>query len=657
MNRNIRIVVAALAFGLLMPAVAARSAEQLKKGDSVEVIYLRSWRPGVVVKPNYRGFVLVEFEFAGGTRQGTFRRNEVRLSSEKHPKESESSEAQPPQPLPVEEFASSGVPGSVSLPMSSSPERTALTPDPVPRYLKLKQGGAGFSMVNHFEAVGAILAVGGPDSWLLVSVEDFSGLNPSVTRLLWISTTRQKVEGRQLLPPGELVLDYLPPCHRLLTYSIFKDAKSELLGKAGTLTLWEVLPTDKAVQPVVRWDIGKYDPAGKPPWARLIDKDIVVQWSRSRELTVWNVAEKKMLYSTLEEAQFPRAPALSGGRKYLFIPEDKRVRILEAATGRAVSVLPAPDMTTAVAPSDDGRRVAVLDNHSLTVWDITDPHAEPRRCNAVAIAAFADTKLWWAGEERVLAETNASPLVLYSIPHELPIWHYELHTHPANRLKGERDYSVVVGHLIYPAADGQRNVLAAGAVALPGPNVEDAVASLDRESLVAIKPGSTIQLDVKPCEHAERIRAALKKKIEANGWKLDPASSNVMLAEMGRGESTEVTFHMFRKGVEQKLTVTPDCASIRIRVDGEPAWMVSTGGISPIVLLREGETPQGEIEKLQKPRVDFFEHIVIPNRIADPRKRLGLGVSKVTMGGLIPEEPEDRREEIRKKVEKKRGWP
>src|SRR5207244_6839654 len=122
----------------------------------------------------------------------------------------------------------------------SASGRPAIAPDPIPAYMKLKQGGCGFATEDFFDRLGAVLPVGASDQWLLAAVENGKPGSPMPTRLLWVSLARQKVERRQLLPPAEKLLDYHAASHRVLTYNEIKEGSPR--GR-GTLTIWETTPT------------------------------------------------------------------------------------------------------------------------------------------------------------------------------------------------------------------------------------------------------------------------------------------------------------------------------------------------------------------------------------------------------------------------------
>ena len=205
---------------------------------------------------------------------------------------------------------------------------------------------------------------------------------------------------------------------------------------------------------------------------------------------------------------------------------------------------------------------------------------------------------------------------------------------------------IVNQHLVYGASleSGGKNGLAVGAVQLPGPQVEQAAAALDPESLIAIKPGTAVKLDVQAAENTPRVQAALDAKIRANGWVPSPASNVVLIAEMKRGDQQTITYHMPKFGggggqeTTQTASVTPYISSLRLMIGDKVAWQSGTStGAPSIIMLKEGQTAQAEIDKWLHPNPDFFDNVEIPSKILDPAKPTGLGTTQVTNRGLIVE--------------------
>jgi hypothetical protein len=284
------------------------AAEAYEAGEAVEVFYLNKWWPAKVISPNKQGQILAEFEFCP-TSTRTLSKAQVRAAFEsgalararswsdttgkfrtkatllaitsaevtlckpdmselKVPIEKLSKPDQQFVKKFVKELGSANV-VTVPVPMLEEFEaterwagvgpmqRAAIAPDPQPDYLKMKEGGAGFPSKDFFERLCAVIPVGGPDGWLLAGMENRTPGGSKASRLLWCSLKSSKIEGYQLLPPGEIVLDYHAPSHRLLTQNSVKSEDPEQwTNHSNTLTVWEVEPNDKDAKAIVRWNAG-----------------------------------------------------------------------------------------------------------------------------------------------------------------------------------------------------------------------------------------------------------------------------------------------------------------------------------------------------------------------------------------------------------------
>jgi hypothetical protein len=232
----------------------------------------------------------------------------------------------------------------------------------------------------------------------------------------------------------------------------------------------------------------------------------------------------------------------------------------------------------------------------------------------------------------------AGRLLLFSLPHKVVIWNYQF--------DGSSRAHIVLGHLLYSASTGmgERSMLAVGATPLPGPSVNETIASLDPNSLMILKPGAAVRLDVRVGEHNDRVKAALERKIEANGWKLDPASPVTLVAEI-TSESKQVTYEQISGlgyGSQKTVTATTYRSCVSVNLDNKLAWSSAsfTGGATPHVMAKSGEELQSKIDEMQKPNAGFFDQVKIPDRILHPDKKYGMGTTMVTTRGLVPKEPQ-----------------
>jgi hypothetical protein len=451
---------------------------------------------------------------------------------------------------------------------------TKITPDPVPAYLKLKEGGVGFP-TRQGDKLTVILPVGGPDAWLLTACENehFGNREPTVVR--WVSITKKKVQQEMLLPAGEIVLDYHPNSRFLLTTT--KAERGNFNKQDQPLTLWRVMPNDEQITPVVRWNGGTEDRfGGTDGWGRVINNRIVLQRRKKQEYVGWDVVDKKIAYIIEQQSFFAPELVLSGGRNQAYLPEDKQVRIFDTLTGETLATIASPEGTASVAVSEDGGRLAVLNRNSLSVWNLDDLRQQPEVFQAEAIGSPFARKMAWLDDQRIMVE-DSNDLILFSLKHNMAIWNYKFDHGAVRDWSATRLRHIANGHLVYGASyrEGRETGLAVGNVKLPGPKVDSVSDDIRLDDLRVLHPGSKVRLEVRCGEHNAQVYEALVQKIEGNGWVLeqDNPADATMFADMTRGENQTVEYRKFGfgGGGTETVSVTPYVSSLNIQASGEVA--------------------------------------------------------------------------------------
>lgn len=682
---------------LALTAHPVQAADGFKKGDEVQVFFLNQWWDGTVVQTNPRGDVMADFAFGGIPKRDVFKAALVRYAYEADAlarartwsdpsgtfkvkaapvafvedaillrKEDKSelkvpiaklspadqeflkrlkkdlgpSASRPPKPGVPETFDSGkGQSSWASWGGAGATLRSVVEPDPLPAFVKLKQGGVAFPNIDFFDRLGAVLPLGGPKGWILASVENTKPTFENPQRLLWVSLVNQKVENQQLLPPGEVLLDYHPPTRQLLTYTTVNESgEFEYVNGVRTLTLWKAAPTDASVTLVSRWFADPKEVNLVEPWGRILDATTVLHRWKKNEYIAWDVANKQAKYRLSQESFFAPEAQLSGGRRYLVLPEDKQVQIIEALTGQLVSSYPAPNGSSAAGISEDGTRLAVLDRNSLAVWDLASRDSEPQHYQAEAIGTPFTATLEWLTNDRIMVSSGWSDLVMFSLPHKISLWNYKFDSKAIPEKGDRRVRAILDGHLVYAATvdAGQYGGLAVGAVQLPGPKVEEEAARFDPESILLIKPGVELAVNIQCGENNQRVYEAVQKIATANGWVLNQNAPLTIYCEMKHGEQQTVTYQSFRTGASQSVTFAPFISNFRILRGEEVAWEQGTStGAPPVMRLDQNQSAQTEVDRWQRPNVEFFEQLEVPGKILDPKRRNGLGSTRVTNRGLV----------------------
>ena len=691
---------------VLLPLIAplALAAEKYRVGEEVQVFFLGEWRPATVRDMDKKGTMLCEFEFAAAVQQRVFSPAEVRRPYEAGAltpgrqwsdatgkykikavllrisagKAELRTEDMKEISIPIEKLSTNDQnflksfqkkAGLAALPIPKLPEVESfsnskavniaskgrrwssqeeantdtaslkLPPDPIRKGLELTQKGVGFPALTRHEKVSSLLALGGSDNWLLASIGE-SEEQP--TRLMWASLTKQSIKRIQMLPAGEMLIDYHAASRQLLTYSKRRGAGA--FDSQPVLTIWRAEPDIEEAQAVVSWNATIPDDKSwhnSVPWVRFASDSIVLQRTETHRILAWDTKSRSLAWQTAQESFFAPEPRLSAGGKYLLLPEDGGLRICDSLSGNLLGQLPM-DGCAGVAAHPGGSLIAVLNRTSLFIVDISGKQPTMKLA-ASGVGSPFSANFDWVGSE-LLAFDSAGGIVLFSLKHELPIWNYKFDASAFWGLasNGARKRSIVDDHLVYAATfnEGGREGLAVGAVLLPSGKASAAMSAAKREDLLLIKRGAKFRVDVTAIDHASEIRQALLKEIQANGWVYDANALNAIKAEYKRGEPREIRYELqsiVGGGRQvQSATITPYVASVKVMVGDDEAWSnISSSGPPPVVSMREGDSLQSEIDRSNQPTWSFYQTVDIPTEIVDPKKRGGLGSTAVSNRGLV----------------------
>lgn len=672
------------------PTCLAQSlTSKFSEGDEVQVFYRSSWRPGTVLQTDRRR-ARVEFEYSGRMRVEIFGKTNVRYPYEANaltplslwrdasdqfkvfavvtdfdekaetvtlfrPDEGESvtlpinqlSEADqdrihhlievtPPKPPLLPELTEFSLAPRVKTSWESARVLAAIPPDPPAISVGVPMGGAGFYRIARGEKLASILPIGSSAGWMVGGTR---GTGKKIaSRLVWVTLADSKLRRQQPIPDGELLVAVAPGDQHVLTYG--HDSES---GKA-TLTVWEASPKTEAAKPLIRWISQEAVERARPSsWAFFISPTRVIhKWGRN-SFVVWDFVARQSVYTINQEAYMTPLPAVSPGKRFLALPEDKRVRIIDLEHGRTLAALPIEGgRVSGVAFSPASDKLAIMTENQIAVWTLGSADL-PQRKRGDTVLSDIPFSLAWIDERSLLVGGS----IMYDLELERPVWTFS--PDQGEVLSGSRNTCVAGGMYCYSVEvkgeSGKPGGMVVGAVELPGPGVRDIIDSVDQEQLFLIKRGDAVSLSIDCGEHSARVRAVLEAKIAENGWVLQPGAPSVLEAKMGRGERQTVTYEISTTGQQQTVSVVPHTADLTLRrtstMDGKserPLWSNGTAtGLSPIMFLREGESLQQVANEHQTPRVEFFETVEIPDQISDGRYRRGLGITTIDSRGLNPQ--------------------
>ncbi|MBM4090114.1 MAG: hypothetical protein FJ276_11945 [Planctomycetes bacterium] len=519
-----------------------------------------------------------------------------------------------------------------------------LEPDPLRASMKLIQAGVPLPNGAQGDYLGSVIPLGGTDQWLMVAIENSFSFHKAIPlRILWASLGKGKVQSMQTIPANEAVVDYHAGSKKLLTYAL--QGGEHFFDGAPTLSIWETEPAATEAKGVIAWRarLSKDSPiAHAEPWARFASATLVLQRDEDHHIIAWDIEGKRAAWTTPQESFFAPDPVLSHNGKYLFVPEDQQLRILNPVTGAELGRVTTAASCSGVALKSDGRTLGILTNDRLLLVDLAGQNAIVDM-DASAVGTPFGTKIEWVNDELIAVPTSHRGFVLFSTRLQLPIWSYEFDrsVYMTDSRSG-RTRTIVNGFLAYAAqTSGLNSQVVVGAVEIPEKAVLDATSRLDRKQFMLMGPGTRVRTEVAAYESGDTIQAALRAQVASNQWVEDPNGPYTVSAKLYRGETQTVQYQSMRSGQVISLSGTPIISSYTITQGQQLIWSgASSSGIPPVISLREGQDAQQEVNKWQAADVNFFSRCDIPDSVFDPKKKGGVGTTDITIRGLETRRPQ-----------------
>ena len=663
--------------------------------EDVKVFYFREWRDGIVVDKKGNK-ILVEFEFAASSNQEVFGRkdihrlyehqgldfgrnwestngkfkveaailgldgdkvrlmktdfNEIKVPLSKLSQKDNSyvnkflkkmkaeiKQGTRPAPSPdlpeIENFENFGS----SLGFETEGEEGFTKLAPTPSYLKnFKQAGMGFNLIRKRQKLIAVIPVGGPDQLVLMS---FREKNPFDTgdlfqsQLYWVSLKKKKVVNFVSITHEDYAIDYNPRHKLLLTYN-----RSEEFGGAGSpdhYTIWKMMPGAETAEPIIRW-AGKGMSWAQTLFGKVVNDHIVVVKTDRSQYEAFDIKEKKVVYTLNTESFFDAPVVISHDRQNLIVPEDGGVSILNAVTGKFKFTASVDERHVSGANvNESGTKLAALTERNVYVWDLESEDSEPQVFPAPLMGSPFQSRIEWIDDDNILGESHTSR-VLYRLSEKLAIWSYEMDVRQSFLNKDPLTNMVIDGKFFYVAQpDVWGGSIAVGAVDLPGPSVNEVTSSIDRDSLMVVKAGVKVGLEMDGITEPDKVKKWLLAKFEENGWIYDSSSDLVLHAKMGVNSTEKVSYEEWGTGKISTVNFKPHVANIKIKRDDQIIWQTGTSsGPPPFVRVRQGSSVQSKVDDFSKSQIGFFKTVRIDEEIIDPRYSRGFGKSILGLRGI-----------------------
>lgn len=510
-----------------------------------------------------------------------------------------------------------------SAPATVPADARALPDLPPARPAALVQGGPD----SFFEKVSGVLANRSSGGVCAVIRDSKPGVKGS-TRLQFVDRATGKASPPVTLDSMLMPVDLSPSGDLILARSEPMFAMEMFGGEqSATIGVWRV--AKHGLEPVARWK-------SKAPghvhdrllYACFVDEDHVLGMEFPGFFTLWNVpARKAVWHVALLGAGYP---AISPGGRYVAIPFGQAVIVLDALGGETVAMLPCPTARLgAVAFSIDGSRLAGVGTQQVKVWDLAT--GELAHDFALSESMFCQSILW-TDRNHLLVDGSA----LVDLTRRVVLWRY--------RTPWMGGFAATAGgggtDIWFAAASPDLATRALVPLRLPHEQARQRAAGLDADRLLAIRPGTAIELEMRVDGDAagqERVRQGLLRQIAAAGLVVQEGAPVRLQAVTETGETRDTFIRTAgSSNVDpEKVPVRDSICQLRVFEGDRLLWrsMTSTGPPA-FLLLEEGQSIHEALAPYQGHDLAFFEHTPLPRVLARQGDGGSYGSSDVTPEGL-----------------------
>ena len=363
--------------------------------------------------------------------------------------------------------------------------------------------------------------------------------------------------------------------------------------------------------------------ANEMVWADWIDDDQLLVVNGAGTTVLWRLDGKKAHAVYQIDANGQSIPALSPGRAYMALATQRGVEIYRATDGeilaRMENVRPGAGQ---VAFNADATKLACLSGKSIYIWDAGTGKLE-RDFDCTNISHGDVT---WLDNDHLLV--GGSDVV--DIPHRLLLWRYEATNLPSAHRGALRWYVMQ-----------SNNIMGLVPTKVLQPEMLAAAKELDPDSMLALKPGAKVSLDIQlGGEEQQKAESAIREALKQNGFEVVEDSPLKISARIvtGESETKEYGRGFFNREDREQVTATSKLYEVELTVDGQSAWKntstIQMGNSPPVIWLKEGESGQQALDRQNAERSAHFSFsAAIPRYVVHPKYAKPLGTSKISLAG------------------------
>ncbi|WP_146573659.1 WD40 repeat domain-containing protein [Botrimarina hoheduenensis] len=500
----------------------------------------------------------------------------------------------------------------VEAPLANRPRPGSFRPDPAPktdakppRFKSTRLSDLPGHGISHPIAVSMTRA---DPTRLAVVINDAMASRSASVQLVDASAGR--VKRLQQLPPDIKHAALSPRGRRLATM-----AEEGRHRERMRIDIWEL--AHKEPKLIESWRPYHQDHreilATDPRWIAWTDEDHLLTLNRAGDLVRWKTAGA--VAQTRWKIDGWSLPVMSpGGRQIAAVAPDG-ILVFDVESGDTLFWFEEKlERDRGLGFDPTGTKLACVEGTRIRIWDLataetlTDFHVK----DIARIGDDATKPLSFLGDERLVVRGRQAVDVVDLVQRRV----LTRGEHSADYLAG------CEGTTLLACVFGQTPALyaerAPDAEVAPSPRVDDP------ESLLAIRPGSAIALDVRVGSGLDQeVRQLLTTAITQAGHVLDPNATTKLVA---RQESKQevITYKGFHtpSWVDdgKQVSVEEKIYTATLFIEGEAAWRyMAKQGAQHMLHTQQGESYQEASDRAMQANANYFRRVSVPRYLVAPQ--------------------------------------
>ncbi|MBX3414772.1 MAG: hypothetical protein KF708_18940 [Pirellulales bacterium] len=453
---------------------------------------------------------------------------------------------------------------------------------------------------DFFENPTGLLLAPDKNKAVAILLNTHPGADDYVARVVDCDLTSKKVGAVAQFVGGEEPIDLSSDARLVLARSAGFG-----FGKQARLTIYSL--EGKEVTPVVAWQpYGEEDDHDSDiRWARFVGPHQVLAISEEGVLSLWKTDELAPLW--MAKGARDAYPGLSATQKTVALPVEGGVVLLETSSGRKLGSLgaePAHARAELAALDTLGTRLALVNPGRCRVWELSDqklvrefPLPARLKCETLV----------WCGPEHLLVDGHC----LVDVTRRLWAWDYE-EVSPAVRAHGPQTWYITGG--------GRQNAMVLCSATLPDEAARAATSGLEAESLLVIKPGMKVSLDLQinaAPDDRQKVQAALTSQLTKSGLVVEEGSPLKLSCSIRPGETEAIQYREFGKFDSTSHSATSEILEIAFVLNDEKVWKYESKTSPPHLLsLNQGEDVNSALQRVMRQDPAAIASIWLPGYVA-----------------------------------------